>query len=594
MLREERGSALLLVLFMLFIFTMLGLAVMSASIGGAHRSVAREKDVQSLHLAEKTLTEAVAYIAANYNKRDDITLEQLQEDIEEIQADIEGKTVVSKLNLVSGREAKGIITGVEMMPSQDGQEYVIRLSAEADVDGVIRKLVQDININAYPDFLKYTMGSEADLKLNGAPYFLNGDVYAGVNLRVKNEAEYKYYGSSSTTPTLFPTIAGNIVVEDISRISYCDKTISSCSAYQALNKNDADIQTKVHDILGIALDNLQLKDNKAFVEVNIRESFLDKVMEAVGAKLADRNIYKNEFQAGSGKLIDYLSDNTNINKLGAPRREDFEDDEDGTSDYLDQVSAYIDSLNSEHAASVLHMGNLKLDGKEFKRVKYTVSAKNDRTGSGNGADKAYKSNWFIVNGDFEIDNEIDAPLELRGNILVTGNLKIKGNTSIDATIFALGSTTIEDATIKGMKDGAAAAKELVLLSSGPINIHRVDSFNRISSPYPDQTSINPIIMDAFFYTDQDATLYGVGSAFWIRGGFFAKGNLTINAVTGNAEPDRSDPNHPMIDFVGHSNPKMSRFIIEYNPSIYYNQKVGLPRVKQINLSIGKKRLQTID
>lgn len=38
LLKEERGSALLIVLFMILIFTLLGLTVLSASIGGATRS----------------------------------------------------------------------------------------------------------------------------------------------------------------------------------------------------------------------------------------------------------------------------------------------------------------------------------------------------------------------------------------------------------------------------------------------------------------------------------------------------------------------------------------------------------------------------
>ncbi|TXK85384.1 hypothetical protein [Paenibacillus sp. N3.4] len=61
-LKEERGAALLLVLFIILVFAMLGLAVMSASIGGAVRSETKQKDVQSLHLADKALNEAVAMI----------------------------------------------------------------------------------------------------------------------------------------------------------------------------------------------------------------------------------------------------------------------------------------------------------------------------------------------------------------------------------------------------------------------------------------------------------------------------------------------------------------------------------------------------
>lgn len=68
-LKEERGSALVLVMFIVLILTILGLSVLSATVGGAQRTETRKNDVQSLHLAEKTLDEAVAYITSSLNKK---------------------------------------------------------------------------------------------------------------------------------------------------------------------------------------------------------------------------------------------------------------------------------------------------------------------------------------------------------------------------------------------------------------------------------------------------------------------------------------------------------------------------------------------
>lgn len=61
-MKSEQGSALVLVMFIVLLLTILGLAVLGATIGGAQRSETRESDVQSLHLAQKGLNEAAAYI----------------------------------------------------------------------------------------------------------------------------------------------------------------------------------------------------------------------------------------------------------------------------------------------------------------------------------------------------------------------------------------------------------------------------------------------------------------------------------------------------------------------------------------------------
>lgn len=82
-LKEERGSALVLVMFILLLLTILGLSVLSATIGGAQRTETRKNDVQSLHLAEKTLDEAVAYITSSLNKKIESNIDMSQEDLDQ-------------------------------------------------------------------------------------------------------------------------------------------------------------------------------------------------------------------------------------------------------------------------------------------------------------------------------------------------------------------------------------------------------------------------------------------------------------------------------------------------------------------------------
>lgn len=80
--REERGSALVLVMFIVLLLTILGLSVLTAAVGGAQRTETRKNDVQSLHLAEKTLDEAVAYITARLNQTIQASIVVSQSDLD--------------------------------------------------------------------------------------------------------------------------------------------------------------------------------------------------------------------------------------------------------------------------------------------------------------------------------------------------------------------------------------------------------------------------------------------------------------------------------------------------------------------------------
>lgn len=52
-LASQQGSVLVLVMFIVLLLTILGVGVLSATVGGAKRAETRENDVQSLHLAQK-------------------------------------------------------------------------------------------------------------------------------------------------------------------------------------------------------------------------------------------------------------------------------------------------------------------------------------------------------------------------------------------------------------------------------------------------------------------------------------------------------------------------------------------------------------
>lgn len=186
------------------------------------------------------------------------------------------------------------------------------------------------------------------------------------------------------------------------------------------------------------------------------------------------------------------------------------------------------------------------------------------------------SNWVIINGDLKlVSSNPSSWITIQANLLVTGDLYIEGNVKFDSTLYTLGETKIINASISGKDE-----KELVVISKGPVLLNRVDEFKEKATN-----------LQAFFYTDSTAELYGVGSIFSLNGGFFAKGTLTINAVVGDHvinEPGKYEFN---FEDQNQPDPSASRFSIRYNEKVFEHQKVGLPRVKQISINAGPVELK---
>lgn len=614
--KEQRGSALLLVVFIIMVFMMLGLAIIGATLGGAKRSMTRESDVQSLHLAERALNEAAARIAVKFDGKDSINLEQLDQDLLDIKNQV-NNWAATESDLAGS--ADGRIIGFDVLPAGSGQDVktkdiTITVKAQADVNGVTRILAQDITLSSYPEFLKYAFGSESQVYINGAPFII-GDFYSGMQLWAKNQANYRYNlpdeDPDQHAPTQFPTIEGTVYVQDEKSIQACTSYPGDgpCVNYSPVKMDDSDGGQGLLSTLHTTLDQVQYRNREKFVSVNVEESFLDKLAEAAGDTKEGRDLYPKltDLQPDSGDPDGPASGiaSAQIRQLEgsmtlAPMKPSPppEPTDEQLEKYLDDLAAYQSFFNNGMLnGSAVYDGDLTLDGYELQGLNYNSSAKEDRHANGD----FMKSNWFIVNGNLTISNSKDEPLNVLGNILVNGNVTIRGKVNMDATVISLGETTIEDAEIMGMNVGGVE-KELLLISKGRIFINRVKSFNPVSSSFDpeaaQQAPNSPEVLKAFFYTDSDAELYGVGSAFWIRGGFFSKGDMVINAVLGNTVRNGSDSdlvpdqllNQTLLQPGEESRQErlQSRFIIQYDDQIYDNQNVGLPRVKTINITVGKK------
>ncbi|WP_339243726.1 hypothetical protein [Paenibacillus sp. FSL F4-0243] len=582
---NERGSALVLVMFVALLLTILGLAVLGATVGGAQRTETRENDVQSLHLAQKGLDETAAYIQTKLDGRKDIDPDHMEDEIKDIVLEIKNKMVVDSYDVSTDLSGAGGTIKSIAYEKKDGQKYYINIAAEATVNGVTRQLKQQVVIDTYPDFLKYAFGSEGTLTLNGAPA-IHGNIYAGEKLVISDIANYKYKGLDWLyKQTQYPRVEKNrtsaasteplpeVHVQSLERIEYSGNGVVNA----AVNKTNA--STILPSILGITKDQVFFKSQKKFIQINVQESFADKVVEATGLVGSKAEIMRAIENGSLGNFLERLPDaNPPFIKPtleSNPTKEQTDAYNLAIADYEMKVREYQNKLLLNRTESAIYNSDLLIDGIEYKQLTFSDEAK---MGTSSG-----KPKWLIVNGNLEINNynsERSNFLNIQANILVTGNVTIRGQVKFNSTMFVLGTTTVEDAVIQGL-----GAKELVLISQGNVLINRIDAF---SNP-PEASKQDEFYMKAFFYTDSNADLYGVGSIFWLNGGFFAKKDLTVNAALGEVK----EPLTPAEGFEDQESERYQmghRFQIQYNKDVFTHQQSSLPRVQQVNVTVGPLEL----
>lgn len=178
---------------------------------------------------------------------------------------------------------------------------------------------------------------------------------------------------------------------------------------------------------------------------------------------------------------------------------------------------------------------------------------------------------FTINGD-EKDEELG-----ENDIIKINSVVYTLNDAFVSNINILGLPYVDNRT------GATQIGQLILLAKEKLTITRMNEFNHFNPmkesgfPYtPDEeTIIQPL--KAFFYTEQSAELYGVGSLFYIKGGVFAKESLEINAI-------RANRTFSMISDIPNSSEGMlSRFIVDYDQDVLLRGIDALPIVDRLQI-----------
>jgi len=609
--RDEKGSALVMVMFMMLILTLLGVAVLSAAVGGARRTLTRENDIQSLQLTQKVLDESVASIAAQINAKTanpDFREADLGSALTGIVASLDPELNKEGVKTEDLANASGRLLARPQVKAdlasglQANTAYTITLRAGAIVNGVERTLTQQVKVNMYPDFLNYAFGSENNLILNGSP-LIKGNIYAGNKLQVSQVAKYRYNNNNvwQSEPSLFPKMkTGSSGQLPLAYIQSLDQLVVSKSGgpYVSVNssRNGTETGKRIKEALNIPLDQIKIKNKQKFIKIDVDQSVIDKLAEALKKS-------RKEVADNYGNLAGYLDQQSGIKialPIKPPKPELIEPvppaasapDED-QKNYLKELRIYNEAKKAYEDALAKYESDLLAVQNKLRAMDTTLIYDDPRHGStltldggllsDLGTEPGKKSgNWLIVKGDLIVNNTVSStPLKIASNLLVTGNVTLAGPIDVDSTLFTLGKTTIQDASIHGIQD-SSGNKEIVVISKGEVLLNRVDKFKAAADT-----------LRGFFYTDSTAELYGVGTNFRLEGGFFAKDDLTVNSVIGDSKDGGSN-----IQFSPQIDPgegiENSRFQVDYNNQVFEHQGISLPHVPQVSVTAGKIQLDSVN
>ncbi|WP_456278101.1 hypothetical protein [Bacillus sp. AK128] len=542
-MRNEKGSSLLLVLLVSLVFMVLGLSIISASIGGSKRTEFRNAEIISTQDAINTIEQVTAEFRVEMQNRSKYPLDESD------MMDFNEKLQIFTQSIVDKYSTPQIqITDLTLAGNSydyiDTDHYFTRvLELSVDLDG--KRVHQNIILSPTPSFLEYAVGSigmeeNQGLYLNGSP-FIYGNVFAN-DIYLQDQANYIDSISAKTANTKFPAIEGNLYVQN---------------RWNALNYEDYSDE-ELRKLFYLETIPTIKTDKKDFIDINFRKSFAEKINDLISDPT--RPVTEESIPA-----------------INEPNRDQ-------------QIETII--------ANYVEDSNFLATTQDELRLKFLPEPEYVLYSKSNGQKTTLtlttdllipKHTWLIVHGDLTIFpfDTAGNPLEVNGNILVTGDVIIAGNeepvnegendvVSFDSTIYSLGEATILNTNIEGIND-----KQLVLMSLGKLTITRINEFTDYEGHVQnlnDVTNISPL--KAFFYTDDEAELYGVGSLFYIHGGIFAKDQLVINATRGNTIQN-ADKTITVTELEQLDKP--SRFNVIYDKDVILDQLDALPRVERLQV-----------
>ncbi|NMH69887.1 polymer-forming cytoskeletal protein [Bacillus sp. RO3] len=616
MISNQRGNALLTVIITSLVMMTIGMAIISSTIGGAKRTEVRETDIDITYEGLKAVEEISSALVGQLQKTKPLEIDSLtpvninskiagflQSDIlpsyesqDSIKCitiiDVSGKSAVNLLgNQCSINNATEFRTfDLDYLDTNLTRVYEILVQTQnpASEQGKIEKTIRKrIILSPIPSFLKYALGSREQLELNGSPH-LAGNMYAK-SLAISGEAHYQLTtNSNKKVEAPLPSIIGDIYTSyDKQTYDHMKSLVRTNRFYPFTPSPEIKQDSQFADIsfnqtydqeVGKVLDSLNLSFPGAITQSNLKNAIKSTFLSGnILSPLLDKGILNSTVLGDiliSGDVTVKNLTNSGVNLIV-----------DGDVTIIGNTVMNIGNIISTGDVTISNLDKEMTIENIVSSGKVAIEANSPVTIAEN-----------IVSTDSIVFQSQNSTSIIEGNIFSGKNLTIQGDANdpsgendeilFDSVIYAKGKTSISNLNITGKKDGSDQSGQLILLSKGELLVTRMNEFTYYANEKEERgTSLlpqsNEIVkpLQAFFYTDSDATLYGVGSLFYVNGGVFSKGTLTVNAVRGNV----TDMDTIQSDLLSKQEERLSRFIVNYNKDVLLSKLEALPKVEALSL-----------
>ncbi|RIW37709.1 hypothetical protein D3H55_03840 [Bacillus salacetis] len=648
MLDNQRGNTLITVMITSLVVITLGMAVLSASIGGAKRTEVRETDIDitydGLRLVDEMTADLSAKLSLDSFKIQNISAAGLTAKLSTYftsrQSQLSAGDSISCVNVVdvTSDTPKYLISGVENQCLGDTisglqtfgidparqltrvLEFVVAVETPENQEGTVSRTIRKrVILSPLPGFLKYAAGAEEETILNGSPN-IAGNVF-GKKVTIDKNAHYQLTdGNDKEIETPYSSIFGDIYI-DSSKAKYIevmDYLTADKFYHNRLPqlKNDSQfIEVEFEKTINEQINVIQ--QEQGFTQTSTLEELPDELVRSIknaysftpasfpGSPalesldgLLDEDLV-SQVDSLSYKLIDRSTD-SNIQVPGDLVISSVSSNLNFPGKIIADGDIYIIgnqniALNDVIATGDIHLINLN----GAMTVKGDIISGGSINIQGNSnflfkKDTLTNETGYMLAGTSLNIESLDSASTIIGNIIAGGQLFIQGNSNegdlpeddeviFDSVIYSGGEAFISNLNISGSEENT---KQLILLAGGKLTMTRMNEYkNFVQSEEGDDfngivrdTSIKPL--KAFFYTNEMAELYGVGSLFHIDGGVFAHHTLKINAIRGEISNIReADLYSTKIDQDLH----YSRFNINYNRDILLQKIDALPKTESLSL-----------
>lgn len=584
-MKNEQGSTLLTVLLISLLFVTIGLTIATMTISSTKQAEIRRIDASTSQQSTDEINRVIADFTDSVSK---LSLPDMSK------ADYETKlqTIVSGLEVkyTTTGSPQTVLTITDVTQSKLGisnpqdyytRYYTFRMQYVNNVNSaqptITNTSTRTMLLSPTPSFLQYAVGSENTLNLNGASD-ITGNIY-GSKVTLANAARYanQLTTTDQTTPnytlleTLYPSVVGTVVVDN--EIDVYNNTTKQDGLPSAVLNKQSLSTTPVSQAAKYFYEKstppLLQKSNGHFTTVDFPKTVADKLNQlGIGLSMTKSDIPL--ITATDAEI--QQKRNTIVQKILATNAPTL---------YTIDSSKNRNDLFSTGVLQGKKVVLLTNSSQPSGTNTYTIESNLTL-----GADQ-----WLVVDGNLELSSS-QSPLTIQGNILVLGNIMIHGNTvsfshttdtmAFATTIYATGKATINSTNIVGSNN-----KMLVLLAQDDLLITRINELTDATNSVP--------TMDGYFYTDNNAELYGVGSLFHIRGGIFAKNELTINAIRQNSfgsfTSTSTAVNVPFDSRTAQIG-QLSRFVVTYDKSVLVNNVNALPFATKLSVISDDEGTQT--